>query len=160
MAGTRGIERRGADREAPLFLTAGGWATLAARIAELENLAGVLLAELGNGNGDDVTAAGYGQALEEAGRLTAAFTDARPIEEIPEDPLTVVLGDMVTLGFADGTVESYVVVHPVEARFDDVLISSESPLGRALLGRRVGEAVVVEAPAGRYECTVLRAQRG
>ena len=34
-------------------------------------------------------------------------------------------------------------------------ISDESPIGRALLGHRVGETVTVEAPAGEMRFTIL-----
>jgi transcription elongation factor GreA len=36
------------------------------------------------------------------------------------------------------------------------LISNESPVGRALLGRRKGEVVDVEAPGGKLKYTVLQ----
>ena len=35
------------------------------------------------------------------------------------------------------------------------LISDESPIGRAILGHRVGETVTVEAPAGEMRFTIL-----
>ena len=34
-------------------------------------------------------------------------------------------------------------------------ISDESPIGRAILGRRVGETVTVEAPAGSVQMKIL-----
>ena len=34
-------------------------------------------------------------------------------------------------------------------------ISDESPIGRAIIGHRVGETVTVEAPAGEMRFTVL-----
>jgi len=34
-------------------------------------------------------------------------------------------------------------------------ISHESPLGRALLGKKVGDKVEVEAPAGKLTYTIL-----
>ena len=35
------------------------------------------------------------------------------------------------------------------------LLSAESPLGRALLGRRVGDELVVSRPRGELRCEVL-----
>ena len=34
-------------------------------------------------------------------------------------------------------------------------ISHESPLGKALIGRKVGETVEVQAPAGKVEYTIV-----
>ena len=53
----------------------------------------------------------------------------------------------------------YLVVDPIEAPLDDVRISVESPLAQALIGRRVGEQVEVDAPAGRYRCRILTTGR-
>ena len=38
-------------------------------------------------------------------------------------------------------------------------ISEESPFGKALLGQRVGEEVVVEAPAGNLRYQILKIER-
>ena len=35
------------------------------------------------------------------------------------------------------------------------LISEESPFGRALMGKRVGDEITVEAPAGHSHYTIL-----
>jgi transcription elongation factor GreA len=50
-------------------------------------------------------------------------------------------------------VERYTLVGPHEGAPGQARISSQSPLGRALVGRRAGEAVSVEMPGGRQ--TVL-----
>ena len=39
------------------------------------------------------------------------------------------------------------------------LISNESPLGKALIGAKVGDKVSVEAPAGMMEYKVLKIER-
>ncbi len=143
----------------PLFLSGEEREMLLARIAELTDLAAARLEEWNRGDADELTVVTYHRALEEAARLPSALTDARPIDDIAEDPHRVVLGDTVTVGFEDGTVESYVVAHPVEARCSDLWISSGSPLARAVLGRRVGERVRVDAPAGVHRCTIVNAQR-
>ena len=67
------------------------------------------------------------------------------------------LGDRVAFTFlADGgsaAAESF-TYEELDGR-----ISAESPLGRALLGRHVGEAVEVAVPGGSYRCTILTASR-
>lgn len=60
----------------------------------------------------------------------------------------VALGSKVTL-HVDGKKEVFTVVGEWEADPTEKKISHESPLGKALLGKKVGEAFEVEAPAGK-----------
>ena len=39
------------------------------------------------------------------------------------------------------------------------MTSVESPLGQALVGRRVGDQVEVDTPAGRFRCRILTTGR-
>lgn len=48
----------------------------------------------------------------------------------------------------------YTLVSPNEADFAAGKISVESPIGKALMGREVGETVEVEVPAGKLELEV------
>lgn len=61
---------------------------------------------------------------------------------------TIKLGSRVTL-HRDGKREVYTVVGEWEADPIEKKISHESPLGKALLGKKTGEKIEVEAPAGR-----------
>jgi transcription elongation factor GreA len=80
-------------------------------------------------------------------RLETLLHDAVIIEEEgPRD--TVGLGSHVTVVEGDGPSETYHVVGSAEADPTQGLISNESPLGRALMGRRVGDTAEVNAPAG------------
>lgn len=60
---------------------------------------------------------------------------------------TVVLGDIDLSQTSDHT-ETYTIVGTTEADPSRGFISNESPLGRALLNRRVGDEIAVQAPAG------------
>ena len=53
--------------------------------------------------------------------------------------------------------ETYAVVGSLEADIDQGRISYESPLGQALMGKKVGDEVEVRVPAGvtRYEVVAL-----
>jgi transcription elongation factor GreA len=52
--------------------------------------------------------------------------------------------------------ESYLVAHSMEERADGVrTVTSSSPLGSALLGRRVGDRVTYRAPGGEYAYEVV-----
>jgi len=67
-------------------------------------------------------------------------------EEGPRE--AVGLGSRVTIVEGDGPPETYYIVGSVEADPAKGLISNESPLGQALMGRKVGEEVEVNAPDG------------
>ena len=66
---------------------------------------------------------------------------------------TVKLGSTVTVNIK-GKKEEFTVVGEWEADPHDKKISHESPLGKALIGKRVGEKVEVEAPAGKVLYTI------
>jgi transcription elongation factor GreA len=62
---------------------------------------------------------------------------------------TVGIGSRVTVvEEGDGLPETYYIVGTAEADPAKGLISNESPLGRAVMGRKVGEKATVNAPAG------------
>jgi transcription elongation factor GreA len=61
---------------------------------------------------------------------------------------TVGLGSRVTIVEGSEAPETYHIVGSVEADPIKGLISNESPLGRALMGRKVGDKADVNAPAG------------
>ncbi len=64
------------------------------------------------------------------------------------------LGSTVLVQNEEGT-ERYTLVGPAEADPRFGRLSLESPVGRALLGRRSGEVVEVETPAGRRRLEIL-----
>ena len=72
------------------------------------------------------------------------------------DSSSVQLGDTVTLNGSDGKVVSYTIVGSVEADPTERKISSESPIGKALLGAKKGEKVCIKLPAGEREYTVKK----
>lgn len=66
----------------------------------------------------------------------------------------VKLGSTVTL-HSNGKKEVFTVVGEWEADPENKKISHESPLGKVLLGKKVGEKVQVEAPAGKLTYSVI-----
>lgn len=66
----------------------------------------------------------------------------------------VKLGSTVTVN-VKGKNESFMVVGEWEADPMEKKISHESPLGKALLGKKVGEKVEVEAPVGKIHYTIV-----
>lgn len=67
-------------------------------------------------------------------------------------------GSQVTVKERGGGEESFRIVGSVEADPGNGRISNESPLGRALLDRRVGDEVAVEAPDGVLYFQILDIQ--
>jgi transcription elongation factor GreB len=64
-------------------------------------------------------------------------------------------GAWVTVGSDDGEERTYRLVGPDEFDVARGLLSVEAPLGRALLGRREGDVVAVQRPAGLTDVTVV-----
>lgn len=70
------------------------------------------------------------------------------IDEHQPDHELVRIGAKVTIEDDEGEKEHYLIVGSAEANPREGRISNESPVGRALLGRRVGDQVQVLVPAG------------
>ena len=82
------------------------------------------------------------------------------IEENADNTDVVGMGSRITVkDVVTGDEETYQVVGSQEADPMNGRISEESPFGRALLGRAVGDIAVVEAPAGNIEYEVVAIQR-
>ena len=67
----------------------------------------------------------------------------------------VILGSIVTIqetGFAS---ETFTIVGTAEANTKEAYISDESPMGRALLGHKVGEDVEIRAPDGIFRVRII-----
>src|SRR6202007_1457430 len=71
------------------------------------------------------------------------------VDQPPADPRRVFFGAWVQLEAGDGTRSRYRVVGPDEFDMAPGYISMDSPLGKALLRRRIDEEVSVETPGGR-----------
>ncbi len=92
--------------------------------------------------------------------LEKMLRNVRVVNENDLDQSRVNVGSTVVLNdieFAE-TIE-YRIVGPAEADVTDNKISYESPLGKELIGKRVGDVVSVEAPVGivKYELLEIKA---
>lgn len=54
-----------------------------------------------------------------------------------------------------GKISTYTMVSEEEADLKAGKISVESPIGKGLLGKKVGETAIIEAPAGKIEFEIL-----
>lgn len=76
--------------------------------------------------------------------------------------ITMVRGkDAISIGATidvtrDGKAFRYTIVGPNEARPEAGFISNESPLGKAFLGKKLGELVVVKIPSGEATYTISK----
>lgn len=64
------------------------------------------------------------------------------------------VGSRVTVDFG-GDEEVYTLVGAIEAKPTQNLISTESPIGKALRGKRAGDTTVVETPGGSTTVTII-----
>lgn len=60
----------------------------------------------------------------------------------------VILGSLVKVKTGDNKAQEYTIVGPAEADPRDGRISNESPVGRALMGKKLNDEVEVMAPRG------------
>ena len=146
----------------PVYLTAEGLQKLKAELQHLVTVerprvaARIHDAKL---DGDITENAEYEDAKQEQsfleGRiatLEAQLKNAQVIAQPNGDKVGI--GSTVIIKGSDGE-ETFTIVGSAEASPREGRISNESPVGSALMGRRKGEKVMVETPAGSATYTVL-----
>jgi transcription elongation factor GreB len=70
------------------------------------------------------------------------------VEQPPSDPRRVFFGAWVAVETEDGVESRYRIVGPDEFDMAPGYISMDSPLGRALLGKRLDDEITAELPGG------------
>ena len=69
------------------------------------------------------------------------------IKPPPKEQQNIVnLGATVTLEEADGQINEYMIVSTLEANPNEGKISSVSPVGKALMGKKIGQEVTITSP--------------
>ena len=109
----------------------------------------------------------YDEAKNEQGKLFSRIAEVENIlsnyeliEESDKDSDVVITGSKVLVeDMEDSSEEEYHIVGSQEADPYQRRISDESPFGKALIGKRVGEIANVEAPAGVLKYKVLKISR-
>jgi len=79
----------------------------------------------------------------------------RIVSEPPSDPKRVFFGAWVTVEDEDGAEKTYRIVGADESDLEKGFISMDSPVARALLGKREGEEIIIKVPRGDVEYTIL-----
>jgi len=121
--------------------------------------------------GDITENAEYDAAKDAQGLMEARI---RQLDQLLRDPEIIEVsegdevspGTLVTLRLTDGDDaadedgdETYLVALSAEERAPGVrTVTSNSPLGSALLGRRVGDRVTYQAPGGKFTYQVVRCE--
>ena len=68
---------------------------------------------------------------------------------------SVQVGARVTIQATDEEPETYLIVGVSEARPRDGKISFVSPIGQAVMGKRLGDKAIAQTPGGAMEFTIL-----
>ena len=145
-------------------ITVEGRQELEAELEELKSRRGAIADKIAEARdyGDLSENAEYDAAREEQGLVESRIAEIEDILLNAELIKTakgskVSLGSKVELKTGKKTVV-YNVVGPVEADPLEGKISNESPIGEALMGKKVGESVTITTPKGQisYEIVAIR----
>ncbi|HBL40723.1 MAG TPA: transcription elongation factor GreA [Ruminococcaceae bacterium] len=103
----------------------------------------------------------YDEAMNDQGRLEARIAEIENIlknsEIISEGEVGIHIGSVVVLLDVDeDEEEEYVILGENESAPDRSYISAESPVGKQLIGKGVGDEVSVEAPGGLVNFKVTK----
>jgi transcription elongation factor GreA len=151
----------------PTFLTPEARAQLAAELDELQNVTRVeLIARIAEARaqGDLSENAEYHAArnaqsfvmgrIRELEHILRTAQDLPTVESAPQG--IVYLGSTVVVRDEDGDDATYQIRGSTEANPRAGIVSNESPIGSALLGKRVGDNVKVVSPGGSYEVKIIK----
>lgn len=108
-------------------------------------------------NADYITAKEEQSFLE--GRikeLEAALVNVVIIDDMEKKTDMVSIGNKVTFQEEEFDPEVYLLVGPKEADPMNGRISHESPIGRAMIGAKVGDKVIAKTPTGTFTCRILK----
>lgn len=133
-------------------ITEEGRQELAAELADLKGRRGKIAEKIAAARdlGDLSENADYDAARDEQGQAETRIGEIEDILLNAEIIATkkgskIVVGSLVSLK-TNGKTVSYRLVGPVEADPLDGKISNESPIGKAMLGLKVGESFTIETP--------------
>ena len=123
--------------------------------------------KVARGFGDLSENSEYDEAKNEQGKLYSRISELENIllhavilEEGDMPTGQVTIGSTVTVTATEGGVSrSFKIVGSQEADAMHGIISEDSPFGKALMGRKEGDTVVVNAPAGDLEYRVDKIER-
>lgn len=149
----------------PVYLTQEGAAKLRAELEELKGEGRLDLARrlrIAIQQGDLSENADYIATKEEQGFLEGRILELESIlrevvfiDDSKKSRDAVEIGAHVTIQEGDEDPETYYLVGPNEANPREGRISHESPIGRALMGKKVGETATATTPNGSIVFKIL-----
>lgn len=100
------------------------------------------------------------QAMLEARiiELKAILSHASVVQRTAEDASIGIGAKVVVKDLEEGLEDEYTIVGPAESSPAEGKISHESCVGDALMGRKVGETVTVQAPGGAIKYQIVSVQ--
>ena len=151
-------------------LTADGLQKLENELEQLKTLGRADIAEkirVARGYGDLSENSEYDEAKNEQAKIEARIIDIEEmlknyslIEDSAVKTDRVVVGVKVTVHDPELKEDSiYRVVGSTEADPRNGKISDESPVGRALIGKKKGDEIIVEAPGGEFKLKIMAISR-
>jgi transcription elongation factor GreA len=110
--------------------------------------------------GDLTENAEYSAAREEQSRVETRIAEIEDILQYADviregKPKKGVVGLGCTVTLKNGKKAIYKIVGPVEADPMDGKISNESPLGRVLVNKTIGDKVEIDTPKGKVKYEIL-----
>jgi transcription elongation factor GreA len=153
----------------PIYLTAEGLKKIQEEFEYLTNTRRREVAQMiaeAKAEGDISENAGYDEAKTAQGflegrirELENVLKNAKVIEETNGRNGTISLGHTVIVREVGmDSEETYTIVGSLEADPANGRISNSSPMGQALMGKKVGDRVTVKSPGGEMEFEVLKVE--
>src|SRR5512139_1042236 len=87
--------------------------------------------------------------------LSKRLDEVTVVNEPPSDPKRAFFGAYITVEDEDGTEKTYRIVGADESDMAKGFISIDSPVARALIGKREGDEVTVKVPKGDVVYTIV-----
>ncbi len=92
--------------------------------------------------------------------LEKMLRNSRVVDEESIDASIITIGSKVTVkNLNTGDTMSFMIVGSAESDPSENRISDESPVGRALIGKKVGDVVEIDVPAGKLNYEVMEVTR-
>ncbi len=93
-------------------------------------------------------------------KLEEILSNARLIDETKlDDTKVLVLSTVKVINKNNGMEMTYTLVAQREADLNKGKISVESPIGKGLLGKKVGEVVEIKVPSGNIQLEIIEIRR-
>ena len=153
------------QRRGSCYITAEGMQTLRAELHQLwkierPQVTSVVHEAAKNGdrseNGDYIYGKRRLREIDSRVRfLSKRIDELEVVEQLPSDRDKVFFGAWVTVEDEDGAHKIYRIVGPDEFDLQQNKLSMDSPLAKALLGKRVDTDIIFQSPSGERELYIV-----